>query len=507
MRALPFRVIFVAGLGEGCFPAADRKSHLDLRQVRRRAGDVSAREQDQYLFLDTLLGARDRLYLSWVCRDPLTGDPRQMSPVAADLSAYLQRGYLAPGGAAALETRYPLFRHEDAHTRAASPAAAAELQAAELGADLARHLRGPLPTLQELRDGLAPPVRDAVIDRLALTTPPPPVRGDDGEPVVRVSLGDLRAFLECPLQGSTRFLLGLRDEGDDDPAARADERFTTPPLFGVPLLRDVFLSSLAAGRSTPEELASAYDAAAEREVQRGVVPVGPFGEADRRIHLTALVSWLEAVRTLGAAAPTRLRFGPSDEWARAAEEHPPLVLPITLKDGRRVRVELRGHTEPQLNGTAGAGTFMLATRAPADSTREALRGFVEHAALAAAGLAQTPHHHVWVASPGDLTTRRLRALAPDAARSWLGTLCTDLLSNVHEHLLPCEAVFAHHKKPEVPIEEQVDKLRENPYGHYSSKWGPVKGIDRFDAPEEADAQEIVKRRFAPFFDHLEPVTE
>jgi exodeoxyribonuclease V gamma subunit len=64
MRAIPFKVIFVAGLGEKQFPALDRKNLLDLRQARRRAGDVSPTEQDNYMFLETLLSARDKLYLS-----------------------------------------------------------------------------------------------------------------------------------------------------------------------------------------------------------------------------------------------------------------------------------------------------------------------------------------------------------------------------------------------------------------------------------------------------------
>ena len=69
MRALPFRVVFLCGLGEGRFPAADGPDPLDLTLASRQVGDVSPRERDKYLFLETLACARDRLYLSYVARD------------------------------------------------------------------------------------------------------------------------------------------------------------------------------------------------------------------------------------------------------------------------------------------------------------------------------------------------------------------------------------------------------------------------------------------------------
>jgi exodeoxyribonuclease V gamma subunit len=95
MRAIPFRVIFVLGLGHGMFPAAVRRPELDLRQARRAPGDVSPREQDLYLFLETLLSARERLVLSYVARDELTGEPLPPSSVLLELrellAAYLPK--------------------------------------------------------------------------------------------------------------------------------------------------------------------------------------------------------------------------------------------------------------------------------------------------------------------------------------------------------------------------------------------------------------------------------
>src|SRR5581483_4925998 len=96
MRAIPFRAIFLVGLGHGAFPSPPRRDELDLRAARRLPGDVSPREQDLYMFLETLLGARERLVLSYVARDELTGDRLEPSSVILELADILRRGYL-PG--------------------------------------------------------------------------------------------------------------------------------------------------------------------------------------------------------------------------------------------------------------------------------------------------------------------------------------------------------------------------------------------------------------------------
>jgi len=95
MRAIPFRVVFVLGLGQAIFRAAARRGDLDLREARREPGDVTPREQDLYMFLETLLCARDRLVLSYVGRDEITGEKRPPSAVLLELREILSSGYLA----------------------------------------------------------------------------------------------------------------------------------------------------------------------------------------------------------------------------------------------------------------------------------------------------------------------------------------------------------------------------------------------------------------------------
>ena len=65
MRSVSARIICLIGMNDGAFPRQTRKLGFDL-SGNRRAGDRSAREDDRYLFLETIWCAREHLYMSYV---------------------------------------------------------------------------------------------------------------------------------------------------------------------------------------------------------------------------------------------------------------------------------------------------------------------------------------------------------------------------------------------------------------------------------------------------------
>ena len=95
MRSLPFRLVCLLGLDDGVFPRRTPPSGFDLIARHPRRGDRARRLDDRYLLLETLLSARDALYLSYVGRDPR--DNAQLPPSvllsevleAVDLTAVL----------------------------------------------------------------------------------------------------------------------------------------------------------------------------------------------------------------------------------------------------------------------------------------------------------------------------------------------------------------------------------------------------------------------------------
>ncbi len=94
MRSVPFRIIAVLGLNTGEFPRQRPPRGFDLMaRETPRAGDRSRRGDDRYLFLETLISAREKLYLSYQGKDVKTNLLREPSLVLKELMDYLQQGY------------------------------------------------------------------------------------------------------------------------------------------------------------------------------------------------------------------------------------------------------------------------------------------------------------------------------------------------------------------------------------------------------------------------------
>ena len=74
MRSIPFQVVCLLGMNDADYPRRQTPRDFDLMRhttaddspgVMWRAGDRSRREDDRYLFLEALLSAREKLYISW----------------------------------------------------------------------------------------------------------------------------------------------------------------------------------------------------------------------------------------------------------------------------------------------------------------------------------------------------------------------------------------------------------------------------------------------------------
>ncbi len=484
MRPQPFRVVFVAGLGEGRFPAPDRESPLDLRQHERRRGDVTARERDKYLFLETLAAARERLYLTYVARDEQTGEALQPASPVQELVHLLDTGYQV--GRDIVE-HHPLRRYAEP-VRDALPEAEREAQALSLRQHLLDHLGGhraggQFPSLDELRAQL-PAERWNALARALDLPPPPPADDDRPREAITLSLYALRQFLECPLQASASFLLGLRrDDDDDDVFDLDDEPFATAPLPEAVLLRDVFLTALSEQRS----MAAVYAERSRRVELEGKTPTGLFREVDRDRHLRMLEQWRA---NLGVAGDYKVyRFGRAQERSQVDELRPPIVLDV---DGQRV--ELFGKTEPLC--TAVPGSVTLVRRDPLESYY--VRGFVTYVVAAATGIAADVPYTVVVNPPSAAVGRRTYApLSQDDARAYLTALVGDLISRVHDYLLPIEIV-KDYVGGDRSIDEVVASRLRRQYPGIASQWGPVRGYRQFGPP--ADADDIVDHRLARYLE-------
>ncbi|HEY8923587.1 MAG TPA: hypothetical protein VIU64_04350, partial [Polyangia bacterium] len=528
LRSLPFRAIFVVGLGPDRFPSSARTRPLDPGGPVP-PGNPTPAERDRYAFLQALLAAEERLILTAVDRDPSTGDARDPSPVVLELHDVVTSGYTR---ASDWIRQVPRDRDDDPLVRAAFPAARAEAEARVLGAALV----SAVPEADRLAEAeVCAALSPATRARLA------PLLGPSSRGRARVEraaqrslrprvvrIAELRRFLECPLQGAARLRLGLRHLIDDTEAREtSDEPFDVPRGLERALLADVFTAAWdGAGPPTAAALTAAYDRAVHRPSVARALPAGLFAAAARARHLTILGWWSLGVQ--GAAAtlagpPVDVQVGRPDTsfTGAAAARAPRLDLRPSLQlrvstdadPERELPVELRGRAAPELalDGDL-AGSLLLSPSPYPKVELEALRLFLDHVLLAATapagepararrGLLLTlPKPDLKTPKPG-VTRIDFAPLAPERARDYLHALVADLFGRTHDYLLPCEAVFMH-ARGDKELVECITEVRDDPYYRRTSTTGrgPVPEPFESPIPPAADAQAFVDRRFGLFFE-------
>jgi exodeoxyribonuclease V gamma subunit len=93
MRSIPFKVIALIGMNDGAFPRSASPEEFDRIAAAPRRGDRSLRHEDRYLFLETLVSARERLYLSYLGQSVRDNSPLPPSVLVIELLDYLQKGF------------------------------------------------------------------------------------------------------------------------------------------------------------------------------------------------------------------------------------------------------------------------------------------------------------------------------------------------------------------------------------------------------------------------------
>jgi len=493
LRGVPFKAVFCLGMGEGVFPGGDIKDPLDLKSFRRLPGDVSRSEQDRYLFLETLGSARERLVLSYTCRDPLSGEELQPSPLILDLRDIL-RPSLGEEGWKALWVHPPLHRHDPEHPALHTPEARAEAEALRLGQALrARAGRPELPE-DPRRWGLSAPSLEALQERLHFCGPLGTAGRDHGDRIL-VRAGDLRKWLECQIQGGAKLRLGLRGEAEGDPADLAEEPFEADFLAQRGLVRELFWESLQGDL----DLEQAYEARVWGLREAVKAPAGFLGEGDRRKALTLIEGWRSLLAP--GTEPQVHRFGSDrSRGTLAAEAHPAISWPLEL-GGRTVTLVLEGQTEPQW----AEGSLLLSERkAPGKKgpevkdRRELLRAWFDQLLMAAAGLKVGPHRARVLASAEE--NRAWHADLPEldqaGARERLGAWVREALLEPRWTLMPIEGVLEESAKEEGDLEDWVEKQQGSDPASFSSLHGPLKGL--LEVEVEPDWKALAQARYGDF---------
>ncbi len=105
MRTLPFKVVCLIGMGDEHFPRKEIPLQLDLISINPQKGDRSSREDDRYMFLQSLLSAQDKLYISYVGQNKKDDSSLEPSVVVTELLDYIEQtmGHRIPINKTALQ--------------------------------------------------------------------------------------------------------------------------------------------------------------------------------------------------------------------------------------------------------------------------------------------------------------------------------------------------------------------------------------------------------------------
>lgn len=495
LRSLPFRSVYVLGLGEGEFPEDAAASTLDLRQSWRVIGDVDSAARNRFLFLETLVCAQGRIAFSYVSRDVQQGKTFQMCSVLGELADFLEEGILAPapdgsrarfravavpllsrsatlfpvladgeGGASAPWDPPPshdrdqrlLAWLEERKTRLAAslPDRADRSGTGDIGITLAAVLRERLPA--GLKREIFPPDPSEAV----------PVRADQGgEEPLKVHLEDLRLYLENPLEYTLRRRLGIRDRREEDPAALEDEPFFCPKPWDREILDRVVMARLAPrGPEDPDPRAACrrgFESLYDGLALRGLMPAGHYRTLDREQLWDKAERALEAVDgvlgrmgekgNLEAVGPVVLGDGDRRPGAGRALAFPPVSLTV---GGRAV--EIHGRLPWLFRYAPGGGEGCAAlVFTPYDfKVRRLLQPFLFFAAglLSPAPLGDWLRagrftlHHVHAGkggfASGNWPPFDPLAFDPAAAKGFLEGVLADMLAGPDFDLLPFDAIAA-----------------------------------------------------------------
>ena len=93
MRSIPKAVICLIGMNSNAFPRQTQSLSFDIMAKAPRRGDRSRRDDDKYLFLEAIISARKKLYVSYIGQSILDNSKIPPSVLVSELCDYIKNGY------------------------------------------------------------------------------------------------------------------------------------------------------------------------------------------------------------------------------------------------------------------------------------------------------------------------------------------------------------------------------------------------------------------------------
>lgn len=273
MRSIPFRVICILGLDDGVYPGSTHMPSFDLMARFPMTGDRSKRNDDRYIFLETILSARDKLFLSFNGRNPYDNTSRAPSVILSELMDYVSRVYCADSTDSKKNYHLPVLSHRlHSFSRMYFENDKFLKSYNAVAADVARILADRRESGQFI---------DKVLDVAA-------------ENEMTIGTGELVKFFRNTASCFCRNTLSLNFPYDD-PAPEDDEPFSVEFGDGVEI-EETVLPEIIAGNNT--DYFPLFESA-------GVLPPGNPGRRDYQKLISRMIPFAERINLYYAAEPEK----------------------------------------------------------------------------------------------------------------------------------------------------------------------------------------------------------
>ena len=294
-RPIPFKIVYVLGLGEGLFPAPEIKSPFDLREHNYLKIDIRISDAQRLQFLEALSSARQKLYLLYSSKELQKDQNLFPCSLITQLRTYIEENVLPTYGALFAEVDSNQFKKKDVPLNGHDPRylTGDEQQGCDLDVSYGRADR--VLALQEaLNSGeldLGCPAEEAQTrvsalagasrrELLDIVTPAAP----EARTRAHVNIRDLYAYLCNPARTALRRHLKIHRESVQEPCD--DEPFYTDGDETRDVVQGAlqrYVGSAAAGASgaKPPDYSADFAQTYEDRRRVGQAPDGGFAEADR----------------------------------------------------------------------------------------------------------------------------------------------------------------------------------------------------------------------------------
>jgi len=542
MRPIPFKAVFLLGMGEGLFPTPYHRDTLDLRYIpvrlnpavqghafrERRLGDVSVTERDRYMFLETLVSTGKHLVMSYVSRNDRTDDELNPSSIIQTLIDELEIGYLKkkfskiehPLKSYSLEY-FPELKESESvepgnkkNMPNYDPASFRQARALRLR-ELFDH---DFPGFKRISPEFIPDELKHSFTRKYFNEA---IReSDSNNRIPTVSISRLRRFLESPLQSTASYLLGMAED-EEDIEEKTMEPLKLDRLSEWSLLRKIW-DNILKSEETEDDWSRLYKHQTQRMLMEGEMPGGIFGEANQAKHIRVLKSWQKKIisalevnwETLtnnifqfhfGGLREELVDNGISGSYRIF---RPPILHSeySAAFGSEKTSIEINGKTEWwYIDDSKNWNCIYFCERQSKE--KDWLRHFLDVVILREVNIIpdRTSVTGWCISSEGKGVSRKINLPTKEQSKEYLSAMLQEINNGNNTVLMPVESVLELSKENLIGSEYNarfnewmVSKLhRSSGNMGISSQYGPVKFLEDIPFPE--NPYQLMNRRFGLFF--------